>query len=82
MTAPILELLEWVTARTRTYDDVREAWRSNCPRTAVWDDAVTDGLVRIAPQTDMGARTVVLTQLGQAALSASRSTISSSPLTD
>jgi hypothetical protein len=38
-----LELLEWVTARIRTYDDVREAWRSNCPRTAVWDDAVTDG---------------------------------------
>ena len=44
MAAPTLELLEWVTARTRTYDDVRGAWRSNCPRTAVWDDAVTDGL--------------------------------------
>jgi hypothetical protein len=70
--APTLELLEWVTTRTRTYDDVREAWRSNCPRTAVWDDAVTEGLVRIAPQADTGARAVVLTQLGQAALGASR----------
>ncbi len=50
MAAPTLELLEWVTARTRTYDDVREAWRSNCPRTAVWDDAVTDGLAN-APES-------------------------------
>ena len=41
--APTLELLEWVAASMRTYDDVREAWRSNCPRYAVWDDAVTDG---------------------------------------
>jgi hypothetical protein len=70
--APTLELLEWVSARTRTYDDVREAWRSNCPRTAVWDDAVSDGLVRIATQTDTGARAVILTPYGEAALSASR----------
>jgi hypothetical protein len=69
--APTLELLEWVTARTRTYDDVREAWRSNCPRTAVWDDAVTDGLVRIDRRTDPGTGAVVLTVRGQAALDAS-----------
>ena len=69
MAAPTLELLEWVTARTRTYEDVREAWRSNCPRTAVWDDAVTEGLVRIDRQADAGA--VVLTPRGQAALHAS-----------
>jgi hypothetical protein len=66
--APTLELLEWVAARLRTYDDVREAWRSNCPRYAVWDDAVTDGLVRVATQPDSGARAVVLTPRGQAAL--------------
>jgi hypothetical protein len=68
--APTLELLEWVTAPTRTYDDVREAWRSNCPRTAVWDDAVTDGLVRIDRRTDPGTAAVVLTVRGQAALDA------------
>jgi len=71
VTAPTLELLEWVAARMRTYDDVREAWRSNCPRYAVWDDAVTDGLVRVAAQPDSGARTVVLTARGQAALTES-----------
>jgi hypothetical protein len=70
--APTLELLEWVTARIRTYDDVREAWRSNCPRTAVWDDAVTDGLVCIDRRTDADAGAVVLTARGQAALDASR----------
>jgi len=68
VTAPTLELLEWVAASKRTYDEVREAWRSNCPRYAVWDDAVTDGLVRVAAQPDSGARVVVLTQRGQAAL--------------
>ena len=68
MAAPTLELLEWVTVRIRTYDDVLETWRSNCPRTAVWDDAVTDGLVRIDRRADVRSRVVVLTARGQAAL--------------
>jgi hypothetical protein len=66
--APTLELLEWVATRVRTYDDVREAWRTNCPRYAVWDDAVTDGLVRVATQPESGARTVGLTLRGRQAL--------------
>jgi hypothetical protein len=34
--APTLELLEWVAvASMRTYEDLCEAWRSNCPRHAV-----------------------------------------------
>jgi len=24
-----------------------EAWRSNCPRNPVWDDALNDGLIQI-----------------------------------
>jgi molybdate-binding protein len=51
---------------------VREAWGSNCPRTAVWDDAVTEGLVRIDRQSGAGTRAVVLTQLGQAELNRSK----------
>ncbi len=65
ITASTLELLTWVTTRPRSYDDVVEAWRSNCPRHAVWDDAVTAGLVTA------GADGVVLTERGQAALAAS-----------
>jgi hypothetical protein len=62
--ASMLELLAWVTARERTYADVVEAWKSNCPRTAVWDDAVTAGLVTA------GRDGVVLTERGLAALAA------------
>ena len=31
--ALILELLEWVTKRDRTYEEVIEAWRTSCPQT-------------------------------------------------
>ena len=65
ITASTLELLTWVTTRPRSYDDVVEAWRSNCPRHAVWDDAVTAGLVTA------GADGVALTERGRAALAAS-----------
>jgi hypothetical protein len=41
------EFLDWIADRPRTYDDAIEAWRSNCPRHPVLDDAFTDGLVRV-----------------------------------
>jgi hypothetical protein len=66
--APTLELLEWVAASMRTYEDLREAWRSDCPRHAVWDDAVADGLVRVVTQPGLDARAVVLTSRGLVAL--------------
>jgi hypothetical protein len=59
-----LELLNWITARPRTYEDVVEAWRSNCPRLAVWDDAAAAGLVTA------GRAGVALTDSGLAALAA------------
>lgn len=68
--APTVDLLEWVAARERTYDDVVEAWRSNCPRLAVWDDAVTDGLVVLERNPERSA--VRLTERGRAALATLR----------
>jgi hypothetical protein len=62
ISAPTVELLTWVSNRERTYADVVEAWKSNCPRLAVWDDAVTAGLVR----SSRGV--VALTAAGRAAL--------------
>ncbi|MDX6439014.1 MAG: hypothetical protein QOF45_1597 [Gaiellaceae bacterium] len=64
ITASTLELLTWVTSRTRTYEDVVDAWKSNCPRYAVWDDAVTAGLVTA------GREAVALTDSGLALLDA------------
>jgi hypothetical protein len=43
----ILDLLEWVGARERTYEETIEAWRTSCPRLPVWEDANDRGLLRI-----------------------------------
>jgi hypothetical protein len=67
VSALTLDLLSWVDGRTRSYDETLEAWRTNCPRLSIWDDAVIDGLVRIDRRPGQGA-SVVLTALGRAAL--------------
>jgi hypothetical protein len=41
----ILDLLEWVVARERTYEEVMDAWRTSCPRLPVWEDANDRGLL-------------------------------------
>ena len=64
-TAPELllrELLAWVADRPRTYAETIEAWRSNCPRHPVLDDAFTDDLIHRA------GGFVVLTASGREAL--------------
>ncbi|MDH5750057.1 MAG: hypothetical protein OEY85_12180 [Rhodospirillales bacterium] len=43
--ALILDLVEWVAARPRPYDEVMAAWRTSCPRLTIWEDAVDLGLV-------------------------------------
>jgi hypothetical protein len=60
------ELLAWIAAGPRRYDEAIERWRTSCPRLSVWDDAVSDGLVRIVrePRPAM----VVLTPGGRDAL--------------
>jgi D-3-phosphoglycerate dehydrogenase len=44
--ALILDLLEWVHMRERTYEEVIDAWRTSCPRLPVWEDANDRGLVK------------------------------------
>jgi hypothetical protein len=41
----IADLLEWLAARDRTYDEVMNAWRTSCPKLPVWEDANDRGLV-------------------------------------
>ncbi|HUA21881.1 MAG TPA: hypothetical protein VMB25_24215 [Bryobacteraceae bacterium] len=43
--ALILDLLEWVAVRERTYEETMEAWRTSCPRLPVWEDANDRGLI-------------------------------------
>ena len=47
VSAPTRELLAWVASGRRSYAETMNAWTSNCPRLAVWDDAVSDGLVEV-----------------------------------
>jgi len=65
--ALVLDLVEWVAARPRAYDEVMEAWRTSCPRLTIWEDAVDRGLV--VREQVAGVGTVVkLTQRGRAFL--------------
>ncbi len=43
----ILDLVAFVAERPRPYAEVLDAWRTNCPRLTVWEDAVDAGLVAL-----------------------------------
>ena len=43
--ALILDLLDWLTLRERTYEEVMAAWRTSCPRLPVWEEANDRGLI-------------------------------------
>ncbi len=64
----MLDLIEWVAARPRTYTEVMEAWRTSCPSFPVWEDAVDQGLVARGHQN--GVAIVTVTPLGRALLAA------------
>jgi hypothetical protein len=44
----MLDLLEWLGRKDRTYQETMEAWRTSCPRLPVWEDANDRGLVELA----------------------------------
>ena len=43
--ALILDLLDWVAMRERTYEEVMNAWRTSCPKLPVWEDANDRGFI-------------------------------------
>ncbi len=75
--ALILDLLEWVAKRERSYEEVLDAWRTSCPRLPVWEDANDRGLVT---QTEANGRLIVsITVPGRALLQESRPLPSAKP---
>jgi hypothetical protein len=60
-----LQLLEWISAKPRSYPEVLDAWRTTCPRLSIWEDACADGLIDYDPQGD---RIVNLSPKGRALL--------------
>jgi hypothetical protein len=64
--ALIIDLLEWVALRERTYEEVMDAWRTSCPKLPVWEDANDRGL--ITTEYVSGRSVVRVTSLGNALL--------------
>jgi hypothetical protein len=72
---PLLQFLAWVAARRRSHAETLEAWRTSCPRLAVWEDALAEDLIQVeraaAPH---GQAAVALSEKGAAVLTAARRT--------
>jgi hypothetical protein len=67
----ILDLLEWIARKERTYQETMDAWRTSCPKLPVWEDANDRGLVE---ETAANGRLLVrLTPAGFALLREQRS---------
>jgi hypothetical protein len=45
--ALILDLLDWIAKRERTYEEVMDAWRTSRPKLPVWEDANDRGFIEI-----------------------------------
>lgn len=43
--ALIVDLLEYVVSKERTYEEAIEAWRTSCPKLPVWEEANERGLI-------------------------------------
>jgi len=52
----ILDLVEWLERKERTYRETIDAWRTSCPRLPVWEDATDRGFVET---TSVNGRSIV-----------------------
>ncbi len=66
----MIQFLDWVGTRPRSYEEIMEAWHTSCPRQSIWEDASIDGLVRFDGERQ---GFIVLTPKGQAVLREARS---------
>jgi hypothetical protein len=61
------QFLVWVDEAPRSYADA-EAWRRSCPHLSIWEDAISEGLVRFQNGASMNESRLVLTAAGRARL--------------
>jgi hypothetical protein len=62
--ALILDLVAWVAKEPRPYAEVMEAWRTSCPRLAIWEEAVDRGLL-VSQVASQGGVLVTATPSGR-----------------
>ena len=53
-------MLAWLAERPRSYAETMEAWRTSCPRLAIWEDARCEDLVAVGPSVTLTAQGVAL----------------------
>jgi hypothetical protein len=63
-----LQFLAWVASRPRTHAEAMQAWQTTCPRHTVWEDALSDGLIKVAGTDMQHECEVTLTPRGKAIL--------------
>ena len=44
----LLDLVEWLGRKERTYEETMDAWRTSCPNLPVWEEATARGLLETA----------------------------------
>ncbi len=65
--ALVLDLLEWLARKERSYKETMDAWRTSCPKLPVWEEANDSGLVSVEDRN--GGSFVRLTAAGREHLS-------------
>jgi D-3-phosphoglycerate dehydrogenase len=76
--ALIFDLLEWLAACDRTYEEVIDVWRTSCPKLPVWEDAKDRGFV--AQENFNGREIVRITAAGSAFLQEQRASRINAPI--
>lgn len=66
----VLDLLEWIGRRERTYQETMDAWRTSCPRLPIWEEANDRGLIKMASVN--GRALICLTSEGMSLLKEQR----------
>jgi hypothetical protein len=64
----MLEFLDWISSRRRTYSETMNAWQSTCPRHTIWEDAMIDGYIQLNRADTIRDPEVTLTPRGEALL--------------
>ena len=67
----MIEFLDWISRRPRTYAETMNAWQSTCPRHTIWEDAMIDGFIELDRKPTLVDPEVILTPLGKAMLNGS-----------
>ena len=64
----MIQFLDWIASRPRSYAEAMDAWRTSCPRLSIWEDALISGFIQIYRGGPVPQDEVTLTPLGRVTL--------------